>query len=69
MNKLSSKTDADTLDTLFGSKLRVKVLKFLFRNYPGDFTVGELARRIQESYGLTKKEVESLVRLKLLKKS
>jgi predicted transcriptional regulator with HTH domain len=56
------------LDNLFGSRIRIKVLKFLFRNYPGDFTVGEIAKRIQESYGATKKEIDELQGIKLIKK-
>lgn len=58
----------DILDNLFGSKIRVKVLKFLFRNYPADFTVKDLARRIQESNGATKKEIEALGKLRLIRK-
>src|SRR3989344_7599012 len=58
----------DILDNLFGSRIRVKILKFLFRNYPVDFTVGDLSGRIQESYGTTKKEVEDLAKLRLIKK-
>ena len=58
----------DILDNLFGSRIRVKVLKFLFRNYPSDFTAGELSRRIQEPYGSTKKEVDDLKNLRLIKK-
>lgn len=58
----------DILDNLFGSKIRVKVLKFAFRNYPGDFTVGELVRRIQETYPVTKQEIQTLVELGLIKK-
>ncbi len=58
----------DILDNLFGSKIRVKVLKFLFRNYPADFTVVDLASRIQESYGATKKEIEALGDLRLIRK-
>lgn len=58
----------DILDNLFGSKVRVKVLKFAFRNYPGDFTVGELARRVQETYSATKQELEALTKLRLIKK-
>ncbi len=59
----------DILDNLFGSRIRVKALKFVFRNYPGDFTVGELARRIQETYPATKQEIESLAKLRLIKKT
>ncbi len=58
----------DVLDNLFGSKIRVKILKFLFRNYPADFTIGDLASRIQESYGATKKEIEDLSGFRLVRK-
>ncbi len=56
------------LDNLFGSKVRVKLLKFLYRNHPGEFTMGELARRIQESPTETKRELEILREIELLKK-
>ena len=59
----------DILDILFGSKVRVKVLKFLFRNYPNDFATPELTKRIQESGPATKKEVALLANIKLIKKS
>ena len=59
----------DILDTLFGSKIRVKVLKFLFRNYPNDFSVPELSKRIQESPAATKKETRLLNQIKLIKKN
>lgn len=56
------------LDNLFGSKVRVKLLKFLFRNYPGDFTVGELSRRIQEPLEATRKEIQMLREIQVIKK-
>jgi len=59
----------DILDNLFGSRIRVKILKFLFRNYPGDFLAGELAGRIQESHSSTKKELDDLRKLRLIKKT
>lgn len=59
----------DILDNLFGSKIRVKILKFLFRNYPGNFFIGELAIRIQETYPATKKETEALAEISLIKKT
>ncbi len=43
-------------------------MKFLFRNYPGDFLTGELAIRIQETYHATKHEIEALMELRLIKK-
>lgn len=58
----------DILDNLFGSRIRVKVLKFLFRNYPADFTIEDLSSRIQESHGATKKEIEALGKLRLVRK-
>lgn len=59
----------DILDTLFGSKIRVKVLKFLFRNYPNDFSISELSARIQETPAATGKEIRLLNEIKLIKKN
>jgi len=59
----------DILDNLFGSRIRVKILKFLFRNYPGEFLAGELATRIQETYSVAKREIEALNKLRLIKKT
>jgi hypothetical protein len=59
----------DILDTLFGSRIRVKVLKFLFRNYPNDFSVPELSKRIQELPAATRKETQLLRDIKLIKKN
>ncbi|HEY4520302.1 MAG TPA: hypothetical protein VJJ72_00650 [Candidatus Paceibacterota bacterium] len=61
MSKLS-------LDNLFGSKLRVKVLKFVFRNYPADFNILELARRIQEPFPAVKKEIDLFRKMGLVKR-
>ena len=58
----------DILDVLFGSKIRVKVLKFLFRNYPNDFLIPELSKRIQEPTASINKEVVLLGEIKLIKK-
>ena len=58
-----------TLDKLFGSSMRVKLLKFLFRNYPGNFGVLELSKRIQEPLKETKKELNLLVELGVVKKN
>ncbi len=56
------------LDNLFGSKIRVKVLKFLFRNYPNDFDLKELSRKIQESYSKTKKEALLLKEIGIIRR-
>ena len=59
----------NTLDNLFGSKVRVKVLKYLFRNYPGDFSISELARRVQEPLSAVTKEVKGLNDIELIVKN
>lgn len=56
------------LDNLFNSKVRTKVLKFLFRNYPVNFGVKELARRVQELPEVVKKEVKVLKKIGLVRK-
>jgi predicted transcriptional regulator with HTH domain len=56
------------LDNLFGSKIRVKILKFMFRNYPADFSIKEIASRIQESPSDTRDELERLRELTILKR-
>ncbi len=58
----------NTLDKLFGSSVRVKLLKFLFRNYPGNFVAIELSKRIQEPLNETKKELSLLMELGVVKK-
>jgi len=59
---------SNTLDKLFGSRVRVKLLKFLFRNYPGNFSVQELSKRIQEPVDDIKKELSLLDKLETIKK-
>lgn len=59
----------NTLDKLFGSRIRVKILKFMFRNYPGDFSIHELSRRIQESSNSTQKELLFLTKFELINKN
>ena len=57
----------NSLDKLFGSRVRVKILKNTFRNYPSDFSLPELARRVQEPLGLVKKETSMLIKMGLVK--
>lgn len=57
------------LETLFNSRARVRLLRFLFRNHPQSFTVKELAGRLQEEYQTIKKEVARLEQISLLVKS
>lgn len=55
------------LDNLFGSRTRIKILKFTFRNYPADFTISELSRMIQEPSRQVKKEIANLMDIGLIK--
>ncbi len=56
------------LDNLFGSKARVKILKFLFRNYPKPVGMRELAWRIQESMSVVQREIHMLRSIHIIKK-
>jgi len=68
MSKNSNK-QSYTLESLFNSKLRVKVLKFLFRNCSVDTGPRDLAKRIQESLEAVRKEMINLERIGLIVKS
>lgn len=57
-----------TLEGLFESKIRAKVLKFFFRNTPGNFTVKDVVSTLRENRLLIKKELENLVSIGLLKR-
>jgi len=54
-------------ELLFGSKARVKILKFLFRNPNLTFSTKELAVRIQESSAVVNKEIINLLEIGLLR--
>lgn len=56
------------LDNLFGSKVRVKILKFLYRNFPADFSLREISHRIQEAPAVTRDELEALRVITVVKK-
>lgn len=55
-------------EELFGSKARVKILKFFFRNDSGFFDLPTIAKRIQEKRGLVKKEIEKLQKIGFINK-
>ncbi len=57
------------LDNLFGSKPRVKLIKFLYRNYPRGFSVGEIAHRTQESPTTIRQELSILRQIRLVNKT
>lgn len=56
-------------EELFGSKARVKILKFFFRNESGFFDLPTIANRIQERRSLVKKEIVSLQKIGFIKKT
>ena len=57
----------NTLELLFESRARVKMLKFLFRNIGPGFTVKELAARIQEPTTVVNREIKQFLQIGLLK--
>ncbi|OGN06549.1 MAG: hypothetical protein A2669_02805 [Candidatus Yanofskybacteria bacterium RIFCSPHIGHO2_01_FULL_48_25b] len=57
------------LDNLFGSKIRVKILKFLYRNYPADFSIREVSQRVQEKPSDTRRELEELRSMTIIRKA
>lgn len=56
------------LEGLFNSRVRVKVLKFLFRNYPANIGAYDLAKRVQEPIELIKRELGDLEKIGLINK-
>lgn len=57
------------LETLFNSRARVRLLRFLFRNYPQSFSLKELVDRLQEDQKTLKKEIGQLEEISLLIKT
>ena len=57
------------LETLFNSRARVRLLRFLFRNYPQSFTIKEMMQRLQEDRQTLKKEVSEFIQIGLLVKA
>ncbi|MGD0977224.1 MAG: hypothetical protein ABR875_02955 [Minisyncoccia bacterium] len=55
------------LEELLGSNLRVKILKYIFRNAPASFNVRELADHVQEDPEVVKREIKKLVGIGLIK--
>jgi len=56
-----------TLELLFGSRARMKMLKFLFRNAGTSFSAKDLSRRIQERPATVRQEMRRLIEIGLLK--
>jgi len=56
------------LDNLFGSRVRVKLLKLLYRQHPATFSMSELALRIQEPSFIARRELTTLQDIGLVKR-
>lgn len=60
-------TTQDILGELFGSKVKARLLKFLFRHQEEAFRIGEIARRIQSNYNTTHSYIKDLYKIGLIK--
>ncbi|HXK37418.1 MAG TPA: hypothetical protein VJ553_07610 [Candidatus Paceibacterota bacterium] len=56
------------LDNLLGSRVRVKLLKLLFRQHPTAFSMAELSVRIQEPAFIARRELEVLRNIGMIHK-
>ena len=61
-------SEQQILENLFNSRTRIKVLKFLFRNYPVNIGVRQLAHRIQEPGEAVQKEIKDLQKIGLIRR-
>lgn len=48
--------------------MRVKVLKFLFRNYPQSFGPQQLANHTQEHISVIRREIDALREMRIIKR-
>ena len=55
-------------EELFGSKARVKILKFFLRNEAGSFDLPTIAKHVQERRPVVKKEVARLLKIRFIQK-
>ena len=55
------------LETLFESRSKVKILKFLFRNVDASFTLKEITNRVQEPSSVVRGDLKKLLDIGLLK--
>src|SRR3989344_7712535 len=56
----------NTLETLFESRPRLKILKFLFRNFPKTYTLREIINHSQEKSPEVSKELRKLADIGLI---
>lgn len=56
------------LDNLFGSRVRVKLLKLLYRQHPSILSMSELTMRVQEPSFIVRRELQLLLEMKQARK-
>jgi hypothetical protein len=56
------------LDNLFGSRVRVKLLKLLYRQHPNTFAMSDLTVRVQEPSFIIRRELDVLRQIGMIKK-
>ena len=54
------------LEVLFDSKIRLKILKFLFRNFDRRLTLADIIRHTQEDAGNVRREIARLKEINLI---
>ncbi len=55
-----------SLEVLFDSKPRLKILKFLFRNFPQNYTLREIVNHTQEDADNVRRELSRLEEIGLI---
>lgn len=56
------------LDNLFGSRVRIKILKLLYRQHPAALAMSDLAVRVQEPVFIVRRELTLLQQISLIRK-
>lgn len=56
----------EILNYLFNSKIKVKILKFLFRNYPGSFRVSDISEMVGDTPRKANRELAKLISVGLI---
>lgn len=67
-SRLVHRMSKSILDNLFGSRVKVKLLKLLFRQHPATFGISELVARIQEPVFIARRELTALHEIGLLRR-
>ena len=57
---------SETLELLFGSKAKTRILRFFLLNAEGEYPLGEIAKKNMISIAHTRKEVNDLIKIKFI---